>query len=173
MTDIRHVDEEKAQAFLEGLLTDGEHASVGAHIESCASCQALVRSFEALEEALSRLPVAEPPAGFTSGVMARIDAREQARAGERRVVVFVLGAVSAGLAVALLLAGQAAWAPALSAVSSAGVRVLHGLRISADVLSPVVSALRVQIIVTSAAIGLCLLFALSRLAAPRHARVVA
>ena len=173
MTDIRHLDEEKAQAFLEGLLTDGERAGVDRHLESCACCQALVLSFEALEEALSRLPAAEPPAGFTAGVMARIDEREKAKAGERRVVVAVLAAVSAALAVALLLAGQAAWAPALSAVSSAGVRALHGLRISADVLSPVVSALRVQIIVATAAVGISLLLVLSRLAAPRHAQVVA
>ena len=71
--------------------------------------------------------------------------------------------------VALALAGQAAWAPALSAVSTGGGEgALHALRISSDVLSPLVSALRVQIIVVAAAVGIPLLLALSRLAAPRH-----
>jgi anti-sigma factor RsiW len=168
MTDIRHLDDDRAQAFLEGLLPAGECDRIEAHVESCASCQALVLSFEALEDALSHLPVADPPADFTAGVMARIDERELARASERRVALAVLATVSAALAVALLLAGQSAWAPALSAVSSAAVSTIQVLRIGSDVLSPVVSALRLQIIVAAAAIGIPLLLALSRLATPRH-----
>jgi hypothetical protein len=72
---------------------------------------------------------------------------------------------------ALAFAGQAAWAPALSAASSAGVKVLQAIRISSDVLAPVVSALRVQIIVAAAAVGIPLTLALSRLAAPRQGQV--
>ena len=167
MTDIRHLDEDQAQSFLEGLLAADERSRVDAHLESCAPCQELVLSFEALESALSGLPVAEPPADFTAGVLARIDEREQARSVDQRVVFAVLATVSTTLVVALVLAGQSAWAPAISAVSTSGVRALHALRISADVLSPVVSALRVQIIVASAALAIPLFLALSRLAAPR------
>lgn len=166
-TDVRHLDEEQAQSFLEGALAAGERSRVDAHLESCASCQALVLSFEALESALSGLTLAEPPADFTACVMARIDEREKARSVERRVAFAVLASVSAALAVALVLAGQSAWAPALSAVSTSGVRALQALRISTDVLSPLISALRVQIIVASAALAIPLFLALSRLAAPR------
>ena len=167
MTDIRHLDEEQVQSFLEGLLGGDERSRVDAHLESCSSCQALLLSFESLESALSGLTLAEPPADFTVGVMARIDERERSRSAERRVVYTVLATVSAALVVALALAGQSAWAPALSAVSTSSVRALQALRISTDVLSPVVSALRVQIIVASAVIAIPLLLALSRLAAPR------
>ncbi len=167
MIDVRHLTDDEAQAHLEGFLPAAESTRIAGHLAGCAECQALVASFEALQDALSGLPVAEPPMDFTAGVMARIDAREEARAGERRVALGVLGAVLATLGVALVLAGQAAWAPALSAVSSAGVAALQAFRISSDVLAPVISALRVQIIVAAAAVGLPLLLALSRLSQPR------
>jgi anti-sigma factor RsiW len=170
MTDVRHLDEEQVQSFLEGLLPGGERARVDAHLESCPACQSLLVSFETLEEALSGLPLADPPADFTAGVMARIDEREKAKAGERRVVVAVLATVSAALVVAVLLAGQAAWAPALSAVSSMGVSALRTARIASDVMSPVITALRVEIIVALAVVGIPLLLALSRLSAPRQAQ---
>jgi len=165
---IRHLTDDEAQLHLEAGLAGPERARVETHLAGCPSCQALVQSFEALSEALSSMPVAEPPADFTAAVMARIDERELARASERRVAVAVLGAVAVSLVVALAFAGQAAWAPALSAASSAGVKVLHAIRISSDVLSPVVSALRMQIIVVAAAVGIPLTLALSRLAAPRQ-----
>jgi anti-sigma factor RsiW len=167
MTDVRHVDEYEVQSFLDGLLAEEERARVDAHLEGCESCQALFASFESLEAALSGLPLADPPADFTTGVMARIEEQEQAKAAERRIVVAVLAAVSVALAVALAVAGQAAWAPALSEVSSVGVGLLQALRISSDVLAPIVAALRMQIIVTAAAIGIPLLLVLSRLATPR------
>ncbi len=168
MTDIRHLTEEEAQLFLEDGMAAPVRAEAENHLADCPSCQALVLSFEALSEALSGLPLAEPPPDFTASVMARIDERELARARERHAAVAVLAAVGVSLAVALALAGQAAWAPALSAVSSAGVQALQALRITSDVLSPVVSALRMQIIVAAAAVGIPLTLALSRLAAPRH-----
>jgi len=84
MTDVRHIDEDLAQAFLDGLLPEPERARIEAHLEGCDACQAVVLSFESLEEALTSLPLAEPPADFTAGVMARIDERERAKAGERR-----------------------------------------------------------------------------------------
>ena len=171
MSAIRHLTDDEAQLHLDAGLTGSERARVETHLAGCPSCQALVRSFEALSEALSSMPIAEPPADFTAAVMARIDERELARASERRVTVAVLGAVAVSLVVALAFTGQAAWAPALSAASSAGVKVLHAIRISSDVLSPVVSALRMQIIVVAAAVGIPLTLALSRLATPRQGQV--
>ena len=168
MTDVRHLTEDDAQQFLEDGLAAPERSRAEKHLAGCPSCQALVLSFEALSDALSELPLGEPPADFTAGVMARIDEQEAVRAGERRVTLAVLGAVGVSLAVALALAGQAAWAPALSAASTGAVKALQALRITSDVLSPVVSALRVQIIVAAAAVGIPLTLALSRLATPRH-----
>jgi anti-sigma factor RsiW len=168
MTDIRHLTEDEAQLVIEGGLAEPERIRTETHLAGCPSCQALVLSFEALSEALSGLPRAEPPPDFTAAVMARIDEREAVRASERRVAVVVLATVGVSLAIALALAGQAAWAPALSTVSSASVKALQALRITSDVLSPVVSALRVPIIVVAAAVGIPLTLALSRLATPRH-----
>jgi anti-sigma factor RsiW len=168
MTDIRHLTEDEAQLHLDGALDASTRARIEPHLAGCAGCQALVLSFEALAASLSALPVAEPPADFTAAVMARIDERELARASERRVAVAVLGAVGVAIAVAVALAGQAAWAPALSEVSSTSVRALRALRLTSDVLGPVVSALRVQIIVAVAAVGIPLTLAPSRLATPRH-----
>ncbi len=168
MIDVRHLTDEEAQLHLEGALAAPDRARAEAHLEGCAACQALVLSFEALSESLSALPAADPPWDFTSGVMARIEEREASRASERRVAIAVLGVMGVAIAATLGLAGQAAWAPALSAVSSSTVQALQAFRIASDVLTPVVSALRVQIIVASAALGIPLVLALSRLATPRH-----
>jgi anti-sigma factor RsiW len=166
--DHRHLTDDEAQLHLESGLSAPEGARVETHLAGCPSCQALVSSFEALSEALTSMPVAEPPADFTAAVMARIDEREFARARERQVTLAVLGAVAVSLVVALAFAGQAAWAPALSAVSTGAVKALLAFRITSDVLSPLVSALRLQIIVVAAAVGIPLTLALSRLAAPRQ-----
>lgn len=171
MTDIRHLTEDEAQLYLEDGLAAPERIRTETHLADCPSCQALVVSFEALSEALTALPAAEPPADFTAAVMARIDEREHARAAERRVTLAVLATVSAALAVAVALAGQSTWAPALSSVSSAAVGTLQALRISSDVLSPIVSALRLQITVVAGAVGIPLLLALFRFSSPRHGQV--
>jgi anti-sigma factor RsiW len=173
VTDARHLTEAEAQLHLEGALAAADASWADAHVEGCSSCQDLLASYVALSEALSALPVAEPPPDFTSVVMARIDSREAARRAERRVTIGVFAAVAACLAVVLAVAGQAAWAPALSAVSSTSVRILQALRISSDVLSPLVSALRLQIIVVVATLGIPLFLALARLASPRQAQQAA
>jgi anti-sigma factor RsiW len=169
--DVRHIAEDEAQLYLEGAIEPSEAARVDDHLAGCLECRALVASFEALSEALSGLPLVDPPPDFTAAVMARIDERELAVASERRIALGVLAAVGVSLAIALALAGQSAWAPALSAASSAGVKVLQTLRITSDVLSPVVSALRLEILVIAAAVGIPLILVLSRLAAPRQGQV--
>ncbi len=168
MNDVRHLTEDEAQLLLEDCLSESDAARVAAHVAACPHCEAMVASFQALSEALSALPVAEPPADFTAGVMARIEEQESVRAAERRVTAAVLGTVAASIVAALAIAGQSAWAPALSAASSAAVQLLQAVRISTDVLSPVVSALRLQIIVGVAAVGIPLFLAIARLSAPRH-----
>jgi anti-sigma factor RsiW len=169
--DVRHIAEDEAQLYLEGAIEPSEAARIDGHLAGCVECQALVASFEALSEALSGLPLAEPPPDFTAAVMARIDERELAMVAERRIALGVIAAVGVSLAIAVALAGQSAWAPALSAASTIGVKTLQALRITSDVLSPVVSALRLEILVIAAAVGIPLTLALSRLAAPRHGQV--
>ena len=168
MIDARHIAEDEAQLYLEGAIEPSEAVRIDDHLSGCPDCQALVASFEALSEALSALPIADPPADFTAVVMARIDEREEARAAERKVTLAVLGVVAVALVAALALAGQAAWGPVLSAGSSTAVRLLQAFRLSSDVLSPVVSVLRLQIAGLTALLAIPLFLALFRLAAPRH-----
>ncbi|MGA8892918.1 MAG: zf-HC2 domain-containing protein [Anaeromyxobacteraceae bacterium] len=168
MIDARHIAEDEAQLYLEGAIEPSEAVRIDGHLAGCVECQALVASYEALSEALSALPIADPPADFTVGVMARIDEREASRAAEREVTLAVLGVVAVALVGGLALAGQAAWGPVLSAVSSSGVRLLQAFRLSSDVLSPVVSVLRLQIAGLTALVAIPLFLALFRLAAPRH-----
>ena len=172
MTDIRHLTEDEAQLLVDGTLPAGDETRLRSHHLACPDCQALVLSFEALDEALDGLPAAEPPVDFTVGVMARIDARERSLAAERRVAVALLGALALGIAAAVLLAGPAAWAPVLSAVSSATVGLIQVVRLSGGVLGPLVEALRLQILLGAAVLGLPLLLALSRLI-PARQRLVA
>jgi hypothetical protein len=58
----------------------------------------------------------------------------------------------------------------LSAASARVARALDTLRLSADVIAPVVGALRVQIAAACAAVGLPLLLGLARLVPARSAR---
>jgi len=170
--NMRHLTEEEAQLHLEDLLPHGDHARVEEHLALCGDCRALVLSFEALEAALAQLPAAEPPPDFTAGVFARIDERKRTAARDRRVAVGVLGAAAAALAVTVALAGQSAWAPALSQASAALAEGVQAARISRQVLSPIVGALRLQILVACAALGLPLILGLVRLV-PVRARQVA
>jgi anti-sigma factor RsiW len=172
VTDIRHLTEEEAQLLMDGSLPAADEARLRSHHDACPECQALVLSFEALDEALAGLPVVEPPLDFTAGVMARIDARERSLASERRVAVALLGALALGIAAAVILAGPAAWAPVLSAVSSAAVGLIQVVRLSGGVLGPLVETLRLQILLGAAVLGLPLLLALSRLI-PARQRLVA
>jgi anti-sigma factor RsiW len=171
VTRLPHLDDEQAQLHLEGLLPGEEEARVRAHLGDCPACQALVASYQALGEALDGLPSAEPPADFTAGVLARIDERERVAARERRLVGLVLGAVGLVAAAAAALAGQSAWAPALSVASARIAQAAQALRISGQVLSPLVEALRFHILVACAALGLPLLLGLSRLVPARTRRI--
>jgi len=163
----RHLTEDEAQLRVEGLVPSADAARVEEHLAGCAECRALVASFDALSEALEGLPVAEVPADFTAGVLARIDERSRAAARERKVAVGVLGTAAVAMALAVALAGAPAWAPALSEATTGLAGGLRALQISGAVLSPVVDALRFQIAFACAALGLPLLLGLSRLVPAR------
>jgi len=163
-----HLDDERAQRLLEGLLAEAERAEADAHLARCPACRDLVASFRVLAEALDGLPVAEPPAGFTAGVLARIEKRERLAAWERRLALAILATAAAAAAAFLAAGGQGAWAPTLSGWSGAVARTTTALRIGAEVATPVLGALRVPIAAFCAAIGLPILFALGRLVPARR-----
>lgn len=163
-----HLDDERAQLLVEGLLPAAALAEAGAHLAGCPACRDLVASYRALAEALGGLPSVEPPAGFTAGVLIRIESRERAAAWERRLALAILGAATAAAATFLAAGGQGSWAPTLSGWSSALAQATTALRIGADVAGPVLGALRVPIAALCAALGLPLLLALGRLVPARR-----
>ena len=119
MSDVRHLTDAEAQLLLEDALDAPVRRRVELHLAGCPDCQATVLSFEALAASLSAMPLAEPPPDFTAGVMARVDHLERSRAADRRAAAAVLGVASLLLAAAVLAAGPAGWASALSAASRA------------------------------------------------------
>lgn len=163
-----HLDDERAQLLVEGLLPAPARTEAEAHLAGCPACRNLVGSYRALAEALGGLPSAEPPAGFTAGVLARIESRERTAAWERRLALAILGAAAAAAAGFLAAGGQGPWAPTLSGWSSALARTATALRIGADVAGPVLGALRVPIAALCAVVGLPLLLALGRLVPARR-----
>jgi hypothetical protein len=88
-----------------GSLQGSERGEALAHVAHCPACRAHVQELaEAVDVLLALAPEAEPPAGFESAVLARIDEERgdvPRRRGRGRVLL-------AAAAVALLLAGLAA-----------------------------------------------------------------
>jgi hypothetical protein len=91
-----------------GLLSGPERAEVVAHLETCDACRATVEGLSDVADRLLLLaPQTEPPAGFESGVLARIDGGA-ARARPRRtmLVAAVAAALVIGGVVGALVARQ-------------------------------------------------------------------
>lgn len=166
-----HLTDAQAQRLMDGALLDAEAAEVEAHAASCADCQALVESYQALGDALGALEIPELPADFTADVLARIDVRERTVARERRFAVTVCAGVLVALIVAVVLAGAGTWAPVASRVVNGLGTAGRALRIGADVVTPIVSALRLQLALACAAVALPVLLLLSRLMPSPRAEV--
>ncbi len=171
MTTGMHLTDELAQRHLEGILAGSAAAEVEEHLAGCAGCQALVASYRALTEALDDLVPAEPPADFTAGVLARIEARQRSAARDRRLALGILAGVGAAALALFAVAGQGAWAPLLSRWSGALVGAAAALRIGSDVLDPLVRTLRAEIALACAVLGLPLLVAMRRLVASRGTEI--
>jgi predicted anti-sigma-YlaC factor YlaD len=167
MTTGMHLSDELAQRHLDGILSGAAADEVEEHLAACSGCRALLKSYRALSQALDALVPAEPPTDFTAGVLARIAARERSAARERRLALGILAGVGAAAAVLFVVAGQGAWAPLLSRWSSALVGATAALRIGSDVIDPLVRALRAEIALACAVLGLPLLVAMRRLVASR------
>jgi anti-sigma factor RsiW len=162
-----HLTDELAQSLVDGLLPAGARAQCEAHVDACAECRLLVDSYVALAGALDDLAAPLPPPDFTDVVMQRIDARERARAWERKLAFGILGAAACAAFLIFALLGASAWAPMVSRVSDALGGAVRAAWVGADVVAPLVRALRIQIALGCAALGLPLLLALSRLVPSR------
>ncbi|HEY6099032.1 MAG TPA: zf-HC2 domain-containing protein [Anaeromyxobacter sp.] len=163
-----HLTDAQAQRLLDGALSAAEAPAVERHVAGCAACQATVATYRMLSEALEDLDVPELPAGFTEGVLARIDVHERAAASERRHAVAILAGVLAATAVAFAVAGASAWAPVVSSIADLLAGAVRAFRIGSAFVPDVVGALRFQIIFAAAVLALPLMLALARLMpAPR------
>jgi anti-sigma factor RsiW len=171
VTSPVHLTDELAQLHLEGLLAPSAAAEAQAHLAHCPDCRALVHSFRALSEALASLAPVEPPPDFTAGVMAGIAARERAAAWERRIASGILAAVAALAGALLAVIGPGAVAPTVSQWSEFIARAAAFARVGAEVAGPILGALRVEILLACAALGLPLLLALGRLMPARSRRI--
>jgi len=158
-----HLDDERAQRYLDGQLPEPERARADAHLASCGDCRLVLDGCRALAEALSDLPAALPPPDFTEVVLARVQERERTVSRERRVAAAVLGAVAAVAAVLVMVGGPAAWAPALSRFGAGLDVAVTWCRIGTDVAEPLLRALRLEIAAATAGAAIPLLYALRRL----------
>jgi anti-sigma factor RsiW len=163
---IDHLSDELAQSLVDGLLPAPMRAECQAHADRCDACRLLVESYVALGDALDGLDAPLPPPDFTDVVMQRIEAREQVRVWERRLAFGILGAAACAACLIFAYLGAGAWAPVVVG------RATTVASVGADVLAPLLRALRLQIALGCAALGLPLLFALSRLV-PRRSEVSA
>jgi len=167
-----HLTDELAQSLVDGLLPVTLRGECESHAAGCAECQVLVESYRVLGDALADLDAPLPPPDFTDGVMERIAVRERVNAWERRLALGIVGAAACIALVIFAFAGASAWAPVLSRVSDRLGEAASAITLGANVLSPILRALRLQIALGCTAVGLPLLFALSRLV-PRRAEVAA
>jgi anti-sigma factor RsiW len=163
-----HLTDELAQSLVDGLLPAALRDGCEAHVAACAECRIVVESYRALGDALAGLDAPLPPPDFTDAVMDRIEARERVHAWERRLALGIVGVAACAALAILAFVGASAWAPILSRVSDGVGDAARAFTLGASVLSPVLRALRLQIALGCAAVGLPLLFALSRLV-PRRA----
>jgi anti-sigma factor RsiW len=157
-----HLTDAQAQRLVDGALLDAERTLVLEHQAACPECQALAASYRALSDALDGLELPELAPDFTETVLARIDRRERAAARERRVAAAIMVAGTCALVAAFgLSVGQ--WGDAIVRGLDLLAGAARALRLSAEVATPVVSALRLHIGLACAVLAVPLLVALSRL----------
>jgi len=163
-----HLSDAQAQRLLDGVLRPDEADEVTAHAEACTVCAALVESYRALSAELEALPVSELPDDFTAGVLARVEQHERTAARERGSAAIVVASVLAALAGLVAFGGGSAWIPTATQFADELGVAAHTFRLGAEILPPVLVALRLPIGAICAALFLLVAFVLHRLApAPR------
>lgn len=66
--------ESRILAYMDGRLSESEHAEVQKHLDSCAVCRLRATEFSSVNDLLDELPVIEPSPAFDVRVRARIAA---------------------------------------------------------------------------------------------------
>ena len=67
-----HLDPERLQDFVEGLLPAPQMARVSAHLEACGGCRGEEEQWRSLIQGIEKLPVMAPSRAFASHVMGQI-----------------------------------------------------------------------------------------------------
>jgi anti-sigma factor RsiW len=161
-----HLTDAQAQRLVDDVLLPDEAAEVRAHARGCLECEALVAEYRALGDALSDLELPELPADFTESVVEMIEVRERAASRERRIALGIAAGVLAALVAVAAALGAGTWAPAAARLVDSLGAAGHALRLGAEVVPPLVAAIRLPLALACAALVLPLLVALSRLMTP-------
>ena len=94
--EVRELAPERAL----GILSGAERAEVVLHVNGCARCQAHVAELTEVADAIAQLaPEAEPPVGFESRVLRRLDERE--RRTRRRWVAAAVAVAAVAIIVSI------------------------------------------------------------------------
>ena len=117
-----HLDPERLQDFVEGLLPAPQMARVSAHLEACGGCRAEEEQWRSLIHGIEQLPVMVPSDAFASHVMGQI------RIG--RLVRPVAARTAHGSALAPVLAWAGRWAGRLVPRTQKAWAVISGIALT-------------------------------------------
>lgn len=111
-----------------GILSGAERAEVVLHVNGCARCQAHVAELTEAADALTQLaPEAEPPLGFESRVLRRLDEGERRSRRRWIAIAAAVAAVAVILSITVVRVIEANDPAATSSAASAPVAVaMHG-----------------------------------------------
>lgn len=150
----RHLDDERAQDLLDGLLAAPESRAAEEHLAGCADCRALVASYRTLSEALDQLDRPAPPLDFGAAVALRTAAVDSAETWSHRLAIGILTAATLLCFASMAGGGKAAWDAAFSDATGLVETSLILARLGTSVLLPLLRALEVELLL---ACGLTLL----------------
>jgi len=124
-SSTRHVTAERVSEWLDGDISEREATAVRAHVAACPACADLVNELRGQGESLRELGRPEPPATLWSTIEGVMDA-EDARAERGRwswpswLAGALGGAVTAAVAVWLVVGGRATTAGASGSLAAVG-----------------------------------------------------
>jgi len=108
---FKHINE-KLDDYMDGTLDDAEMAMFQSHVESCASCQQMVKSERRLRGLLKDYPVPIPDAAYFDQALAKATRVGSSHQRKRWIMTGFGGAIAAGL-IAWLIGGMLLKTPGL------------------------------------------------------------
>ena len=108
---FKHINE-KLDDYMDGTLDDAEMAMFQSHVESCASCQQMVKSEQRLRGLLKDYPVPIPDAAYFDQALAKATRVGSSHQRKRWIMTGFGGAIAAGL-IAWLIGGMLLKTPGL------------------------------------------------------------